>query len=70
MQINLKLLVLFSLWGILPITAEEYFKCHMTGKWAGMQFQVEYMNATYCAYDCINSKKLAKPIKIKKTGKV
>lgn len=35
-----------------------------------MQFQVEDMNATYWAYGCINPRKLDKPIKIKKTGRV
>ena len=35
-----------------------------------MQFQVEDMNATYWAYGFINPKRLAKPIKIKKTCRV
>ena len=56
--------------GTKPITAEEYCKWHATGKWAGMQFQVEDMNATYWAYCFINPRRLAKPIKIKKTGRV
>ena len=56
--------------GIEPITAEKYCKWHATGKWAGMQFQVEDMNATYWAYCFINPRRLAKPIKIKKTGRV
>ena len=56
--------------GIEPITAEKYCKWHATGKWAGMQFQVEDMNATYWAYCFINPRRLAKHIKIKKTGRV
>lgn len=56
--------------GTKPITAEEYCKWHATGKWAGMQFQVEDMNATYWAYCFINPRRLVKPIKIKKTGRV
>ena len=56
--------------GTKPITADEYCKWHATGKWAGMQFQVEDMNATYWAYGFINPRKLDKPIKIKKTGRV
>lgn len=56
--------------GTKPITAEEYCKWHATGKWDGMQFQVEDMNATYWAYGFINPRRLAKPIKIKKTSRV
>lgn len=56
--------------GSRPITAEEYCKWHATSKWAGMQIQVEDINATYWAYGFINPRRLDKPIKIKKTGRV
>lgn len=56
--------------GTKPIKADEYCKWHATGKWAGMQFQVEDMNATYWAYCFINPRRLVKPIKIKKTSRV
>lgn len=44
--------------GTKPITTEEYCKCHATGKWADMQFQVEVMNITYWAYYFVNSRSL------------
>lgn len=31
--------------GTQPITTEKYCKWHAVGKWVGMQFQVEDMNA-------------------------
>ena len=64
------IIVTVELIGTKHITAEEYCKWHATGKWSGMQFQVEDMNATYWAYGFINPKRLAKPIKIKKTCRV
>mgnify|MGYP002517891262 FL=1 len=52
------------------ISAQEYCKWHATGKWEGMILEVEDMNATYYAYDFRNPRRLATPIKIKKTGRV
>lgn len=52
------------------ISAQEYCKWHATGKWEGLILEVEDMNATYYAYDFKNPRRLAKPIKTKKTGRV
>lgn len=52
------------------ISAQEYCKWHAAGKWEGLILEVEDMNATYYAYDFKNPRRLAKPIKIKKTGRV
>lgn len=56
--------------GTHPITAEEYCKWHASGKWEGMHLQVDDMNATFWAYDFINPRRLARPIKIEKNGRV
>ena len=61
---------LVDLVGTHKISAQEYCKWHATGKWEGMILEVDDMNATYYAYDFKNPRKLAKPIKIKKTGRV
>ena len=61
---------LVDLIGVHPISADEYCKWHATGKWAGMVFQVEDNNSVFYAYDFINPRRLARPIKITKTGKV
>lgn len=52
------------------ISAQEYYKWHATGKWEGMILEVDDMNAIYYAYDFKNPRRLATPIKIKKTGRV
>lgn len=52
------------------ISAQEYCKWHATGKWKGLVFDVEDINVTYYTYDFENPRRLAAPIKIKKTGKV
>lgn len=52
------------------ISAQEYCKWHATGKWKGLVFEVKDMNAAYYAYDFENPRRLATPIKIKKTGRV
>lgn len=60
---------LIDLVGTHKITADEYCKWHATGRWEGMQLQVEDMNRTYYAYDFANPRRLAMPVKIEKTGK-
>lgn len=57
---------LIDLIGTHKITADEYCKWHATGKWKGMILQVEDMTATYYAYDFVNPRRLASPIKITK----
>lgn len=52
------------------ISAEEYCKWHATGRWSGMELQVEDMNASFFAYDFTNPRRLASPIKIEKNGRV
>lgn len=52
------------------ISAQEYCSWHATGKWEGMILEVEDMNAIYYAYVFKNPRRLASPIKIKKTGRV
>ena len=52
------------------ISAQEYCSWHATGKWEGMILEVEDMNATYYAYDFRNPRRLASPIKIKKTSRL
>ncbi len=52
------------------ISAQEYCNWHATGKWEDMILEVEDMNATYYAYDFKNPRRLERPIKIKKTGRV
>lgn len=61
---------LVELIGVHPISANEYCKWHATGKWAGMVFQVEDDDSVFYAYDFVNPRKLARPIKIAKTGRV
>ena len=61
---------LVDLVGTHKITAQEYCKRHATGKWEGMILEVEDMTSTYYAYDFKNPRRLASPIKIKKTGRV
>jgi hypothetical protein len=61
---------LVELIGVHPISANEYCKWHATGKWAGMVFQVEDNDSVFYAYDFISPRRLARPIKITKTGKV
>ena len=61
---------LIDLIGTHKISATEYCKWHATGKWSGMQFAVDDMTATYYAYDFANPRRLAKPIKITKNGRV
>lgn len=56
--------------GIHQISADEYYKWHATGKWAGMVFQIEDDDSVFYAYDFVNPRKLARPIKIAKTGRV
>lgn len=56
--------------GTHPITADEYCKWHASGKWEGMHFQVDDMNAVFWAYDFINPRRLVRPIKIEKNGRV
>ena len=56
--------------GVHPISVDEYYKWHATGKLAGMVFQVEYDDSVFYAYDFINPRRLARPIKITKTGRV
>ena len=56
--------------GVHPISVDEYYKWHATGKLAGMIFQVEYDDSVFYAYDFINPRRLARPIKITKTGRV
>ena len=63
------IIVLVDLVGTHKISAEEYCSWHATGKWEGMIFQVEDMNATYYDYDFINPRRLAVPIKIEKNGR-
>lgn len=60
---------LIDLVGTHAISAEEYCKWHATGKWEGIQLQVDDMSKTYYAYDFANPRMLATPVKIKKTGK-
>lgn len=52
------------------ITAEEYWKWHVYSKWEGMPLQVDDINVTFWAYDFINPRRLARPIKIEKNGKL
>lgn len=52
------------------ITAKEFCDWHATGKWEGLIFEVKDMSATYYAYDFIDPRRLATPIKIVKTGRV
>lgn len=61
---------LVDLIGVHLISADEYCKWHATGKWSGMVFQVEDNDSVFYAYDFINPRRLARPIKITKTGKV
>ncbi len=61
---------LVDLIGVHRIATDEYCKWHATGKWEGITFQVEDSNATFYAYDFMNPRRLAKPIKIIKTGRV
>lgn len=61
---------LVELIGVHPISANEYCKWHATGKWAGMVFQVEDNDSVFYAYDFISPRRLARPIKITKKGKV
>lgn len=61
---------LVDLVGTHKIKAEEYCKWHATGKWQGLELQVENMNATFYAYDFDNPRRLASPIKIEKNGRV
>ena len=63
------IIMLEDLVGIHKISTEEYCSGHAIGKWEGMIFQVEDMNATYYDYDFINPKRLAVPIKIEKNGR-
>lgn len=49
---------------------KEYCSWHATGKWKGIIFQVDDMSKEYYAYDFKNPRRLAKPIKIIKTGRV
>lgn len=61
---------LIDLIGVHQISADEYCKWHATGKWEGMLFEVADKNTTFYAYDFNNPRKLTKPIKITKTGRV
>ena len=64
------IIVTVELIGTKHITAEEYCKWHATGKRAGMVFHVEDDDSVFYAYDFINPRRLARPIKITKTGRV
>lgn len=61
---------LVDLIGVHQISADEYCKWHATGKWVGMVFQVEDDDSVFYAYDFINPRRLERPIKIAKTGRV
>jgi hypothetical protein len=61
---------LVDLIGVHPISVDEYCKWHATGKRAGMVFHVEDDDSVFYAYDFINPRRLARPIKITKTGRV
>ncbi len=61
---------LVDLIGVHPISVDEYCKWHATGKWEGMSFQAKDTNGVFYAYDFVNPRKLASPIKIIKTGRV
>lgn len=56
--------------GVHQISADEYCKWHATGKWEGMSFQAKDTNGVFYAYDFVNPRKLASPIKIIKKGRV
>lgn len=61
---------LVDLIGTHKITAEEYCKWHATGKWQGLELQVEDMNATFYAFDFDNPRRLTSPIKVEKNCRV
>lgn len=61
---------LVDLIGVHQISADEYCKWHATGKWEGMPFEVADKNAKFYAYDFVNPRKLASPIKIIKSGRI
>ena len=61
---------LVDLIGVHQISTDEYCKWHATGKWEGMSFQAKDTNGVFYAYDFVNPRKLASPIKIIKTGRV
>lgn len=61
---------LVDLVGTHEISAREYCDWHATGKWEGIILEVEDMNATYYAYDFKKPRRLEKPIKIKRMGRV
>lgn len=61
---------LVDLIGVHPISIDEYCKWHATGKRAGMVFHVEDDDSVFYAYDFSNPRRLARPIKITKTGRV
>lgn len=61
---------LVDLIGVHPISVDEYCKWHATGKRAGMVFHVEDDDSVFYAYDFSNPRRLARPIKITKTGRV
>lgn len=61
---------LVDLIGVHPISIDEYCKWHATEKRAGMVFHVEDDDSVFYAYDFSNPRRLARPIKITKTGRV
>ena len=61
---------LIDLTGTHKITAEEYCRWHATGKWRDMPFAVEDETKEYYAYDFENPRRLSRPVKVTKTGKV
>ncbi len=61
---------LVDLIGTHKISAEEYCFWHATGKWEGIIFQVDDTSKDYYAYDFKNPRRLAKPIKMVKNGRV
>ena len=61
---------LVDLIGVHQISADEYCKWHATGKWEWMPFEVADKNAKFYAYDFVNPRKLASPIKIIKSGRI
>ncbi len=56
--------------GVHEVSPEEFCRWHATGKWEGMQFQVDETSKTYYAYDFEMPRVLEKPIKIVKTGRM
>lgn len=66
---SMKVYGIVELVGVRKITPEEYAEWHCTGKYKGAQFFVD-LAKEYFAYDFINPRRLAFPIKLNVSKKI